>query len=59
MFAALEARESQESGPGQQLGKCRQMADVTLMNDTDRVEDLYRKVDSLLSGISGKDAGTR
>ncbi len=44
----MEKLESQTSGPGQQLGECRKLADITLLNDTGRLEDLYKNIDEML-----------
>lgn len=46
-FVALEARESQSDGPGQQVNKCCGLADEILINDTD-IDGLYVKVENLL-----------
>jgi dephospho-CoA kinase len=51
----MEKKESQTSGPGQQLGECRKLADFTLVNDKDSLGELYAAVDRMLesSGYPG------
>lgn len=48
-FLALEEKESQSTGAGQQLRACAQRADVTIMNDTGSLEELHQKIDELLT----------
>ena len=47
-FTELENKESQSSGPGQQLAKTAALADITFINDCDEIEVLERKIDELL-----------
>jgi dephospho-CoA kinase len=50
-FAEFEKRESQSSGPGQQLTKTAAMADIVFINDFDGIELLHRKTEELLKQI--------
>jgi dephospho-CoA kinase len=50
-FVELEKRESQNSGPGQQLTKTAQMADIVFINDTNDIKILARKIDDLLEKL--------
>lgn len=52
-FRALEKKESRTKGPGQQLGECRKMADITVVNDLDSLEKLYSLIDALISELRG------
>ena len=44
----MEKTESQTSGPGQQLGECRKLADYTLLNDTGSLNSLHERIDAML-----------
>ena len=50
-FLASEKRESQDSGPGQQLKKCMELATVHFINDTDSLPKLYSKIEALLEKL--------
>jgi dephospho-CoA kinase len=50
-FLELEKQESQESGSGQQLAKTSQMADIEIINDTNELADLLKKIDALLESL--------
>lgn len=47
----LEARESQISGPGQQLSVCARMADITLLNEGGDPGSFYAVIDELLERL--------
>jgi CheY-like chemotaxis protein len=50
----MEKLESQISGPGQQLGECRKLADYTLLNDTSNLETLHRRIEEMLSRMGAR-----
>jgi len=50
-FIELENRESQTDGPGQQLGRTADMADINFVNDSDDIESLKVAVEKLLLNI--------
>ena len=50
----LEQMESQTSGSGQQLGECRKLADYTLMNDTNSLDALGARIESMLTKFGAK-----
>ena len=52
-FIAAEKKESATSGPGQQLQRCREMADVAFINNRNGLRATYKKVELLLEK-SGK-----
>ena len=51
-FLEMEKRESQDSGPGQQLKKCMELATIHFINDTDNLPELYSKIETLLEKLS-------
>ncbi|MHB9154272.1 MAG: AAA family ATPase [Endomicrobiales bacterium] len=51
-FVELEKKESQSKGPGQQLRKCGEQADITIINDARSLEELYARVDTVLAGLT-------
>ncbi|MFA7074059.1 MAG: AAA family ATPase [Endomicrobiaceae bacterium] len=53
-FIELENKEAQSSGSGQQVSLCSKMADITFVNDTDNIKELYLKIDELLKKIKAK-----
>jgi dephospho-CoA kinase len=53
-FIELEKKESQVSGSGQQVALCASMADIVFINDTDSLDKLYSKIDTLLSDLKLK-----
>jgi len=50
-FIELEAKESQTSGPGQQLAKTAELADITFINDVNDLKVLDSKIEKLLNII--------
>jgi len=54
-FLALEKRESQESGAGQQITNCRKMAKITLIHDTNNFIRLYNKIEIMISDFKKKE----
>jgi len=50
----MEKLESQTSGPGQQLGECRKLADYTLLNDVPNLQTLHRRIEEMLSILGAK-----
>lgn len=50
-FIALEKKESQTKGAGQQLGLCKKMADLKLNNSGSDLKKLYRSVDKLIESL--------
>ncbi|MCL1972697.1 MAG: AAA family ATPase [Endomicrobia bacterium] len=50
-FIEFEKRESQSEGPGQQLAKSAEMADIVFINDVNNLEALNIKIESLLNSL--------
>jgi len=50
-FIELEKKESQSSGSGQQVALCSKMADITFINDTNNLNQLYSNIDNLLKKL--------
>ncbi|MFH1368008.1 MAG: AAA family ATPase [Elusimicrobiota bacterium] len=50
-FLALERKESQTKGAGQQLGLCKKMADLKLNNSTSNLRKLHATVDKLINRL--------
>jgi CheY-like chemotaxis protein len=50
----MEKLESQTSGPGQQLGECRKLADYTLLNDTPSLINLHHRIEEMLSSLAAR-----
>jgi len=50
-FLEFEKKESQDSGPGQQLAKTAGLASVQFMNDSNSIEELFSKVNQLLATL--------
>lgn len=53
-FRALEKLESQTKGAGQQLGLCKKMADLKLINSGSGLAALHKKIDNLVNSIGKK-----
>ncbi len=53
-FHAMEQKENQSEGPGQQLRKCRELAAYQIMNDDDDLAGLNARVESLLGELGRK-----
>lgn len=53
-FLALERKESQTKGAGQQLGKCRECADLRINNAGSDISRLYKAVDKLIARMERK-----
>jgi len=53
-FLALEKKESQTKGAGQQLGECKKCADLTINNGGNDVHKLYRKVETLIKRMGNQ-----
>jgi dephospho-CoA kinase len=53
-FIELEQKESQTSGPGQQIKKTANMADITFTNDCDNMAALEINVDKMLKSLVNK-----
>jgi dephospho-CoA kinase len=53
-FIALEKRESQTSGSGQQLRKTANMADITFINDSNDMATLEATVDNFLEDLGNE-----
>jgi len=53
-FIELEQKESQTSGSGQQVSLCCKMADIVFINDTNNINELYKKIDNLLADLKSK-----
>ena len=53
-FIELEKKESQSSGSGQQVALCCQMADIVFTNDEPNLQELYKKIDTLLKDLKSK-----
>ncbi len=51
-FLEMEKRESNDKGSGQQLQKCRELAQINFINDTNSLKELYTKTDSLLQKLN-------
>jgi len=51
-FIELEAKESQSSGPGQQLSQTAKLADITFINDVNDLKTLDLKIEMLLKTIA-------
>jgi dephospho-CoA kinase len=51
-FIEMEKRESNDEGSGQQLQKCRKLAEINFINDTDSLKELYKKIDVLLQRLN-------
>src|SRR3989339_172765 len=47
-FLNYEKAEMQTRGAGQQIGKCREMADVTLRNSGKELSKLYARIDRII-----------
>ncbi|MDR1926814.1 MAG: hypothetical protein LBQ13_03995 [Endomicrobium sp.] len=50
-FIELEKKESQTSGPGQQLSKTANMSNITIMNDSNDMATLECIIENLLKNI--------
>jgi dephospho-CoA kinase len=50
-FIELEQKESQKEGSGQQLTKTAQMANIKIVNNSNDIMDLYKKIDALLKNL--------
>ena len=53
-FIELENKEAQSSGSGQQVALCSKMDDITFINDTNDIKELYKKIDGLLKDLQEK-----
>lgn len=58
-FMAFEQKESATEGPGQQLGICAAMADVTVDNSLNDYKTLYEKLDTLVEQLRSRLAEAR
>ncbi|MBN1823192.1 MAG: AAA family ATPase [Endomicrobiales bacterium] len=56
-FREFERKEFQSEGSGQQIGECIKHADFTIMNDGDRPEELYNRIDRFLRTLESRGCG--
>jgi len=58
-FLEFEKKESQTKGPGQQVSRCMEMADITIQNDSKTTKYLFRKINLLLLKLQKGNIGKR